>query len=265
MARPLFEHLNELRPRIAAAPLILLFLDFDGTLSPIVKRPGLATLPSEPRKVLAALAERESFVVVVISGRELADLHRRVDVAHLIYAGNHGLEISGRGLQFMEPTSITRRPALKKLLQNIAPQLGALAGVEIEDKGLTATIHFRQAPEARDAVRRIVETEIAESDLFTIREGKMIYEVLPNVPWHKAAAVNWIRKMPGFEQALAIGLGDDTTDEDLFYAVADGISVRVGDAAKTAAQYFVTDTGDVRSFLVWLGETRPDISNFNGN
>jgi trehalose-phosphatase len=255
MARPLFEHLNELRPRIAAAPLILLFLDFDGTLSPIVKRPGLATLPPEPRKVLDALAQRETFVIIVISGRAVADLHRRVNVAHLIYAGNHGLEISGRGLQFVEPVSITRRPALKKLLRNIAPALGALAGVEIEDKGLTASIHFRQAPEAQDAVRRIVETEVGENDLFTIREGKMIYEVLPNVPWHKDAAVGWIRKMPGFEQGLAIGVGDDTTDEDLFHAVADGISVRVGEAVKTAAQYFVTDTDDVRSFLVWLGET----------
>jgi hypothetical protein len=112
MARPLFEHLNELRPRIAAAPLILLFLDFDGTLSPIVKRPGLATLPSEPRKVLAALAQRESFVVVVVSGRELADLHRRVDVAHLIMREIMALRSAGV-VVFHGTDFHTRRPALK--------------------------------------------------------------------------------------------------------------------------------------------------------
>jgi trehalose 6-phosphate phosphatase len=92
----------------------------------------------------------------------------------------------------------------------------------------------------------------------------MIYEILPNVPWRKGAAVDCIRKMPGFEQGLAIGIGDDTTDEDLFYGVADGISVRVGEAAKTAAQYFVTDTDDVCSFLAWLGETTADKSQFHG-
>jgi trehalose-phosphatase len=265
MARPLFKHLDELRPRVAAAPLILLFLDFDGTLSPIVDHPGLAILPSKPRKILAELAQRESFVVIVMSGRALADLHPRVDVAHLIYAGNHGLEISGRGLQFVEPVSITRRPALERLLRNITPELSAIAGVEIEDKGLTASIHFRQAPETQDEVRRIVEAEVGESGLFTMREGKMIYEVLPNVPWHKDAAFDWIRKMPSFEQGLAIGVGDDTTDEDLFSAVADGISVRIGEAATTAAQYFVTDTDDVQSFLVWLGGTTAGRSQFHGN
>lgn len=254
MARPLFEHLDELRARVGPAPLILLFLDFDGTLAPIVKSPGLAALPAETRDVLAGLVARDEFEIVVISGRALDDVRRRVDMEGVTCAGNHGLEISGRGLSYVEPVSRARQPALAALAQELETKLHAIRGVEIEDKGLSASIHFRQAPEAQSEVRRIVENALAANDLFCLREGKMILEILPCVPWRKDAAVTWIRRMPGFDHGLPIGIGDDGTDEDVFSATADGISVRVGETANTTARYFVRDTDDVRSFLVWLGE-----------
>lgn len=254
MAPPLFEHLDELRPRVALARLILLFLDFDGTLAPIVKSPGLAALPRETREVLADLEARDQFEIIIISGRALDDVRRRVNLEGVTCAGNHGLEISGRGLSYVEPVSRARQPALAALLRELEEKLHAIPGVEIEDKSLSASIHFRQAPEAQSEVRRIVENVLSANDLFCLREGKMIHEILPCVPWRKDAAVTWIRRMPGFDQGLPIGIGDDATDEDVFSATADGISIRVGETADTAAQYFVRDTDDVRDFLVWLGE-----------
>jgi len=264
MVQPLFDHLNELQTRVSEAERILLFLDFDGTLAPIAKTPGQAAMSRETGQVLADLAARKTFVVVIVSGRAIADLRPKANIPALIYAGNHGLEISGAGLEFAEPEAMERKPALEDLLREMAAELHLLPGVEIESKELSASIHFRQAPEAHEDVRRIVESRISGSKLFCVREGKMIYEILPCVPWRKDAAVNWIRKMPGFERGLAICIGDDATDEDLFAAGADGITVRVGEAAKTAAQYFVTDTDDVRSFLVWLGAHAPEKQWQNG-
>ena len=88
-----------------------LYLDFDGTLSPLVDRPEDAQLPEEVRDILAALAMQPRFTVVIISGRSLADFRRRVMIPGLIYAGNHGLEISGIGLSLRVKEADAAQPA----------------------------------------------------------------------------------------------------------------------------------------------------------
>jgi trehalose 6-phosphate phosphatase len=105
MTRPLFEALEQIGARIDRAPHLILFLDFDGTLSALVSEPGLASLSPPMDRALRSLAERPDLSLAIISGRERADLQKRIGIPGLIYAGNHGLEINGHGFLFVEPTA----------------------------------------------------------------------------------------------------------------------------------------------------------------
>src|SRR5271166_2536395 len=89
LSRPdVFDNLDELHARISRAASVVLFLDFDGTLAPIVPRPALAELPNVARQVLNELAALPGTTLAIVSGRALADVRRRVGIAGLIYAGN---------------------------------------------------------------------------------------------------------------------------------------------------------------------------------
>ncbi|MEI9976180.1 MAG: trehalose-phosphatase [Ignavibacteriota bacterium] len=98
MLKPLLQSLPEVDARIRAANRVALFLDFDGTLAPIVPDPANAHLSDVVRQALQRVVEHESIVTTVISGRAVEDLYVRIRVDNLIYSGNHGLEIFGRRL-----------------------------------------------------------------------------------------------------------------------------------------------------------------------
>src|SRR5258708_4683802 len=74
MSRELFDAIHEVEGRIAQAPHLLLGLDFDGTLAPIVEEPQLASLSPHMQRALLALAGHKSVSLAVVSGRERADL-----------------------------------------------------------------------------------------------------------------------------------------------------------------------------------------------
>jgi trehalose 6-phosphate phosphatase len=251
----LFHHLPEIRTRIAHARC-LLFLDFDGTLAPIVDFPEDAMLPAKTREILTTLYSQKQIRLAVISGRSLVDLQRRVGLNNVIYAGNHGLEIEGQGLQFVEPSAERSRPGLLEITTRLSAQLGSTPGAQVEYKGLSASVHYRRAPASSWVeIRHRVESAVASSDgRFVMKEGNRIYEIRPSVPWHKGAAVNWIRTALGMQRDLAVYIGDDATDEDAFSELTDGITIKVGSAAATSANYFAGDTEEIQQFLLWLTE-----------
>jgi trehalose-phosphatase len=254
MSVPLRDHLDEIGARVAAAQRVLLFLDYDGTLTPIVRRPSLAQLARSTRGLLEALSRESRVVLAIVSGRAVADLQVRVGVENVIYAGNHGLEIHGRGLHFVEPFAAERRAELLQLSSRLSRHLGPIPGVEIEYKGLTMTIHFRRAPE-EEVVRisgLVCEAVQGSASRFVWSAGKKCLEVRPRVDWNKGAAACWIRSKLGPAGALSIYLGDDTTDEDAFLAFPEDITVKVGDPAGSAARYHVTGPGQVIQFLRWV-------------
>ena len=106
LARPFLpsEQLRQIQDALASKPHVSLFLDFDGTISPITAHPEDATLDPGVLKQLIALSARTDFSVAIISGRQLDDV-RRVGLDHLTYAGNHGLEIESAGT-----SSVIRMP-----------------------------------------------------------------------------------------------------------------------------------------------------------
>ena len=135
----------ELKARVDGAATLLMFLDFDGTLSPIVEEPMLAVLPAATRRVLNDLAAYETVTIAIVSGRSLGDVKGRVGIPSLIYAGNHGLEIEGRGLAFEHPRAAMLKGAIREISERIAEHAASLEGVEIESKGLTSSVHYRRA------------------------------------------------------------------------------------------------------------------------
>jgi len=254
MKQPLLAHLPEIAPRLRAAGSLVLFLDFDGTLTPLMDDPSKVQLPPDMRQALQQLASQEGVTVGILSGRQRADVQERIAIPGLIYAGNHGLEISGPGMIFIEPTSVTWREPLQELAGQLAQRLQALAGVFVEDKGLTLSVHYRQAGEAvGEEVRRLVHGALERTTHpFVLTMGDKVYEIRPRVYWNKGTAARWILEQLNQPDPLIFYVGDDVTDEDAFSALPEGITVKVGGTAETTASYWLEDPTAVRVFLEWM-------------
>ncbi len=278
MSLPLWQHLEDVQRRIRAARRLALFLDYDGTLTPIVGHPAEARLAPETVRQLQRLAALPGVAVSLVSGRSLADLQSLVGLEELIYAGNHGLEIAGRGLSLIQAEAVARSRELRVRAERIAARVADLPGVWVECKGLTASVHYRQSAEATAALVERIVAEVCQPD-FGVTCGHKVYELRPPIDWHKGMAARWIIAQWIVAQGagvqplgchaatthgtawtaaggLSIAAGDDVTDEDLFRALADGITIRVGHAANTTAQYHVADPEDFVRFLAWLMRIR---------
>jgi trehalose-phosphatase len=259
----LFSSWQKIASRIRLAQKILLLLDYDGTLSPIVERPDIATLPVNVRHLLDKMAYGNHVKIGIISGRSLNDLIPRVGIENIIYAGNHGLEIEGPGLKYTNVSAEEAKPVLKRLYQSLNTELNTIDGIIVEDKGLSLSVHYRQV-EVEDIgeVCNIFD-QITENDLelgnIKIVSGKKVFEVRPFDAWDKGKAIELLMdrytKENDTEELLAIFVGDDATDEDGFRIIEDyyGISVFVGDGlTQSSANYFVKSTDEVQKFLEML-------------
>jgi trehalose 6-phosphate phosphatase len=255
--------LDDLRRRRAAAGRLLVALDFDGTLAPIVARPADAALDPGVGRALAQLARRGDTCVALVSGRALEDLRARVRVPGAYYAGNHGLEIAGPGVHQVHAAARAARPALARLLHHARARLDHLAGVEIEDKQLTASVHFRRAPAAGDEVLDVLHELHAGDPELRLSRGKMVIEIRPAVDWHKGAATAFLVQTlsAGATGTLpAIFVGDDVTDEDAFRELRSergGIIVADPPPATTAAVAYLRGIEEVREFVAALARAAP--------
>ncbi|MFC1870264.1 trehalose-phosphatase [Chloroflexota bacterium] len=259
------EHLLSVWPMVAQqlrdARHILLLTDYDGTLTPIVEKPELANLSEDTRRLLRNLARQRHFTLGVISGRALADLKEKVGISGIIYAGNHGLEIEGLGIRFVNPVAEELRPILRIMHHVLSRALYTVRGVSVENKGLSLSIHYRlvekyRAREVERIVKQLVSgTEAAGQTKLT--SGKKVYEVRPAVTWDKGKAIKLLMKKYGKggreSGLLSIYFGDDLTDEAGFRVIEDygmGISVFVGEQNQhSTARYFLKSPAEVAAFL----------------
>ena len=259
---------HEVSRRLKEAGRVLLLCDYDGTLTPIVDKPELADLPERTKQLLSDLSHQGRFTVGIISGRALADLRQRVGISSIIYAGNHGLEIEGPGMWFINPLAEEMRPVFRLIHQVLSKALVAIRGVQVEDKGLTLSVHYRMVDEDKsEEVRTIFEKvlDTARSlGKIRITSGKKVYEIRPAVDWDKGKAIALLIDKYGKPKTkkgvLPIFLGDDTTDEDGFKVVEKhgGISIFVGEESRdSAARYYLKSTVEVEQFLSLLTEHAP--------
>ena len=226
---------------------ILLLLDFDGTLSEIADSPEEAVLRPGNAALLDSLARHPKCTVGVVSGRALDDVSRKVGVPGLVYAGNHGLEIIGSGLQYLHPHVEAALPAIAQAARRLDSALANVPGAFVENKTLTLTVHFRQTPaEYHDAVTSIFHDAaqpLVSDGLCRVTTAKSALELRPAVDWDKGRALTLIRSRlaPG---AFPLYIGDDTTDEDAFRAAqaAGGAGVFVGPVDVDTRAHWRLDT-----------------------
>lgn len=237
---------------------VAIFLDYDGTLSPIVERPEDANLKPEARHDLQKLAEK--YTVAVVSGRDLADVRARVGMDNLIYAGSHGFDIAGPdGLHMMSERAEEFLPTLDITEKELIDELAAIEGAQVERKKFTIAIHFRRvAPEAQEEVKAVVDRVAARHENLRKAYGKMVIELQPRIEWHKGKAILWLLEALKLdpETTLPIYIGDDITDEDAFKALpVNGIGIAVkGGNHPTAASYSLENTEEVHEFIRLLSD-----------
>ncbi|MGD2116169.1 MAG: trehalose-phosphatase [Acidobacteriota bacterium] len=245
------------------------FLDYDGTLTPIVERPEDAVLSEEMRTVLGRLAAR--FPVAVVSGRGRPDVEERVGLPGLYYAGSHGFDIAGPpGAGGTEGAGVTHQaaadavPVVEEVTGRLERALAGFAGAQVEPKRFTVAVHYRRAaPEDVPRMEAVVDRLVAEHPGLRKAGGKKVWEIRPALDWDKGKAVEWILRVIlsrgdlAPEDALAIYAGDDDTDEDAFRALRDhdppGISILVTETPRpTAATHTLRDPDEVRALLALL-------------
>jgi len=246
-------------------PGFFLLSDYDGTLTPLVGRPQDAKLPDDVRQLLILLAE--SHPVGIISGRSLKDIKRIVDVANIYYAGNHGLEIEGPGIRFVKNGAESVKPIISQICSTLGRELKHFKGVIIQNKGITASVHYRLVTggkhrEVRRIFNSVVKPYLSRGGIKVLR-GKKVLELLPDLSWGKGEAVklliDTVRREKG--EVVPIYMGDDLTDESAFRIINEiGISILVSEGRrKSNAQYFLRNTGEVWEFMRRIARGR---SNF---
>jgi len=277
------EHLDEIEERMRNQQLAF-FLDYDGTLTPIVENPSEAKLTEEARSVVRALAARHP--TAIVSGRARATAQGLVQLDELYYAGSHGFDITGPlrrrvgistdsadagealpSISFQVADSF--RPALEDAKRRAEEALVGIAGSLVEDNTFSVSVHYRMvAEEEREKVNDVVNQLLAEMPMLRRTHGKMVYELRPSADWDKGKAVEWLLEQikKEYKEQLAqqegpieqdffpLYIGDDVTDEDAFRVMGnlDGLGIIVSDTAtegNTAASYALRSPVEVVQFL----------------
>jgi trehalose 6-phosphate synthase/phosphatase len=236
---------------------LALFVDYDGTLTPLVDHPSEAKLSRPVRKALEAIVERPDSSVTVVSGRSLDDLKKLVKIPDVAYASNHGLDIDGPHLERFRHEDL---PVFEQKTKDLAEALEDLAvvGAWVEEKGATLTYHYRAVDdEAQEHLANEARTRILAAG-FQARDAHCAVEARPPIAWDKGHAVHFVlrhRYGPAWAETVrVIYLGDDQTDEDAFRVLSGlGITFRVGSADRpTLATRLLPNVAAVQALLDWL-------------
>jgi trehalose-phosphatase len=244
---------NGLLNDIAARERLLLMLDYDGTLAPIVSDPAAAWPLSGARDALLALAARRDRIdLAVISGRGLSELVRLLGVQHGLYlAGVHGLELEDADGR--REVAAGLEDALRQLEQVrrwLHERVPGGAGLMVEDKRLAVALHYRNADPA------LAQPLVSEFESFVgrpsghlvVKHGKQVVEAAPRGADKGAAVTRLVERMGA--KVVPVYIGDDLTDEDAFAALAGrGVTVKVGGAGESAARYRVESPTQVAAIL----------------
>lgn len=243
--------------RLAATPVLLVALDFDGTLAPTVDDPDTARAIPQARAAVVALAGLPDTRVAVISGRALASLERVSQLpSDVLLVGSHGAEFRIDGQESGPELSADERELLGRLYATVAEVAARFEGTMVEEKPAGCGLHTRRASaEDAAAVRAAALTAVAalDADRIAERYGKDILEFTLRTA-DKGTAIGVLRDSTGASATLF--LGDDVTDEDAFAMLGPAdVGVKVGGGA-TAAPYRVDDPEAVAELLDSFARSR---------
>lgn len=244
--------------------------DFDGVLSPIVPRPEDAKPTARNIELLTEL-QKHITLIAAVSGRAVADVRGRIGLEEMVYSGNHGLERWQDGEVVVAPAVAPYVPAMQELVAELRDKLPE--GTEIEDKGATYTIHYRNAPDPAAAQTQLaaILTSLTEGRDLRVHEGRMIFELRPPLDMNKGTVFRQI--IEEYDLQAALYLGDDTTDADALIAAKElrdagkcyALGVGVIDAetpiiVQESADITASGVSDVEELFAWLWEAAANAS-----
>jgi alpha,alpha-trehalase len=233
------------------------FLDYDGTLTPIVDDPAAAVLPDATRRAVRRLAKL--CPVAIVSGRDRADVAALVDIEGMVVAGSHGFDITGPGWEHQYEPGASARPALDAAADQLDEEIGSIPGAIVERKRYAIAVHFRKVAEDRvPDIDAAVDRALEAHPGLRRTTGKMIFELRPDLEWDKGRALQFLLSHLHLDQpdVIPVYVGDDDTDEDALRIIQhDGLGVMVGTEDRlTAAHLRLDNPGETMTFLNRLAD-----------
>jgi alpha,alpha-trehalase len=251
----LFKHLDEFKDQLIQKD-VFVFLDYDGTLTPIVATPDLAVLSGEMRAAVRKLSDR--YNVSIVSGRATEDVRSKVQIDGIFYAGSHGFEIvNPEGKKKINEEARAIRRVIDEAHQKLSEGLKNIPGALVENVTYTISAHYRLvSDEDFPKVKEAIDDILSKYPDLRVTNGKKVFELRPKIDWNKGKAVEWILNVLGYHPGKhsVIYIGDDVTDEDAFAAIeGKGCGILVADTPRESnALYRVNDTQDVKKVLEFL-------------
>lgn len=249
--------LDEAVSRAGGAAHLLIALDFDGTLAPLVDEPMSARMLPAARDALTRLSVAPDTTVALVSGRtldHLAEISERTDDSQIHLAGSHGAEFwhPGGALDEDADDDTSLRDSLTERAEAL---VAGVAGAWIERKRFGFGLHTRLADRdrAREVAARLDDLVRAEAPSWRRRTGQDILEFASRNEG-KDSAVRRLREQVGADVVLFAG--DDVTDEDALASLGAGdVGIRVG-GGETSASHRVPDAAALAVLLGRLAEAR---------
>ncbi|XP_031503139.1 probable trehalose-phosphate phosphatase F [Nymphaea colorata] len=255
---------------------IALFLDYDGTLSPIVDDPDRAFMSNAMRDAVKEVAK--CFPTAIISGRCRDKVFEFVGLSELYYAGSHGMDImgpvkhcpsiynhsncvrttnnAGKEVNLFQPAR-EFVPMIEEVFKLLVESTKGIKGAKVENNKFCVSVHYRLVDEEKwVTVAQCVADILSHYPRLRLTHGRKVLEVRPVIKWDKGKAVEFLLDSLGltnFDNVLPIYIGDDRTDEDAFKVLREGnrgYGILVSSVPKdTNAFYSLRDPAEVMDFL----------------
>ncbi|CAI0546684.1 unnamed protein product [Linum tenue] len=252
--------------KVAKGKKIVVFLDYDGTLSPIVDDPNSAFMSDEMRAAVREVAK--CFPTAIISGRSREKVKEFVQLSNVYYAGSHGMDIMApprpvKSCEGNTPTVVMD----KKILTELEEETAKIKGAMVEDNRFCVSVHFRHV---KDEVKHhhllVKKLSVQKQNSSLINSKAQVMEIRPTIEWDKGHAVEYFLETLGLSNSdvLPVYIGEDRTDEDAFKVIqrrGQGYPIIVTSIPKdTKASYSLIDPSEVLTFLLRLARWRKSSS-----
>ena len=240
------ENFLKLEQKLKIDKNILLFLDYDGTLSHFKKNPKTAYPIKGVKNIIKKISESKFINITVISGRNLEDLKEKIKLNNINYAGLHGLEMKDYNPKNLNQNEI--KYYINMIKEKYKEKINK-DQLYLEDKKFVLSIHYRNNFKEVKKLKNFINN-LVDKKQFEVMEGRKIIEIRPK-GWDKGKAVKMIRKKSFINQSpFEIYIGDDTTDEDAF-SVINGFSIYVKNEKEMSKQadFFLNSPDEVYKFL----------------
>ncbi|MBD3262352.1 MAG: trehalose-phosphatase [Candidatus Altiarchaeales archaeon] len=232
-----------------------LFLDYDGTLTPIVSTPDKAVLPKENREILEEIAGKKDTVTSIVSGRMLEEIKRLVSLENIYYVGDHGLNITGPSFNWTHPKASEAAEEVRGAEKRLTEKLAHIEGVLIEDKKTSLVVHYRNAADKENQIRQVFEEVACQAVNLKKQENKKTLELVLAEDWGKAEAMKKILEKENYlDGDFILYAGDDNTDEKAFPKLPEEAHTFAINRPQTSAKYMIDTIEELRDLLGKLSE-----------